>query len=429
MQAEPVNTQQARNRPRIFYGWYIVMAGMGIHLWTSIVWIYGMQVFFTPIVQTFGWSRAAISGAFAMQRLEGSIVSPIEGFLVDRYGPRKMVMIGGFISGLGLISLSFMTTIWMFYLSVLLVSLGNSAASGIPRNWAIVQWFKRLRGRALGIGASGAVISGPLLFIVVFLVQNLGWRPTFVVCGVLTWCICIPLGLVFRSKPQHYGQLPDGDLPEEVSNESSTSPGGAPKSSGNTEENVSVGRALKTPAFWILSLIFGAQTMGVSGLNVHLLPYFQTIGFSAGEAASVLAVYTVLSVFGRLGGGWAMDFFDRRMVLALLLGCLVVGLVILANITAYWQTVPFALLYGTAFGGMMPVRSMLISTYFGTQNFGAIHGLTQSVTVIAGMIGPVMLGLIFDITESYVVGFYILTIPAMIAIPASFLAKPPQSVS
>ena len=148
----------------------------------------------------------------------------------------------------------------------------------------------------------------------VFLVENLGWRPTFVVCGVLTWCICIPLGLVFRSKPQHYGQLPDGDLPEEVSNASSPSPGGAPKSSGNTEENVSVGRALKTPAFWILSLIFGAQTMGVSGLNVHLLPYFQTIGFSAGEAASVLAVYTVLSVFGRLGGGWAMDFFDRRMV-------------------------------------------------------------------------------------------------------------------
>ena len=356
-------------------------------------------------------------------------MSPIEGFLVDKYGPRKMVMIGGFISGLGLISLSFMTTIWMFYLSVLLVSLGNSAASGIPRNWAIVQWFKRIRGRALGIGASGAVISGPLLFIVVFLVENLGWRPTFVVCGVLTWCICIPLGLVFRSKPQHYGQLPDGDLPEEVSNASSPSPGGAPKSSGNTEENVSVGRALKTPAFWILSLIFGAQTMGVSGLNVHLLPYFQTIGFSAGEAASVLAVYTVLSVFGRLGGGWAMDFFDRRMVLALLLACLVVGLVILANINAYWQTVPFALLYGTAFGGMMPVRSMLISTYFGTQNFGAIHGLTQSVTVIAGMIGPVMLGLIFDITESYVVGFYILTIPAMIAIPAAFLAKQPQPVS
>ena len=153
MQAGPVNTQQARNRPRIFYGWYIVAAGMGIHLWISIVWIYGMQVFFTPIVQTFGWSRAAISGAFAMQRLEGSIVSPIEGFLVDKYGPRKMVMIGGFISGLGLISLSFMTTIWMFYLSVLLVSLGNSAASGIPRNWAIVQWFKRIRGRALGIGA------------------------------------------------------------------------------------------------------------------------------------------------------------------------------------------------------------------------------------------------------------------------------------
>ena len=428
MQTEVQGDQGRRILPRVFYGWYIVSAGMGIHLWISIVWIYGMQVFFTPIVDTFGWSRAAVSGAFGLQRLEGSVVAPVEGFLIDRIGPRKMIMAGSFITGLGLISLSFLSTIWMFYLSVLLVSLGVSAASGTPRNWAIVQWFRRLRGRALGIGASGAVASGPMLFIVVWLVETLGWRASFLVLGIATWFILIPLGLVFRSRPREYGLLPDGDPPDEAASE--TALGSVPSRGRLAEvqesESLTVIQALKTPAFWTLSMIFGAQTMGVSGLMVHLIPYLQTIGFSTAEAASVLAFFTVLSVFGRLGGGWIMDYVDPRFVLAGLLGCLAAGFILLANITAYWQVVPFALLYGTAFGGMLPARSLLVSNYFGTQNFGALQGLTRSVTVVAGVVSPVLLGLVFDLTESYVLAFYILTVVAAAAIPLALMARPPK---
>lgn len=413
--------------PHIFYGWYIVAAGMGMHLWTSIVWVYGMQVFFTPIVQTFGWSRAIVSGAFGLQRIEGSILAPIEGFLVDRFGPRKMVLVGSFITGLGLISLSFLSTIWMFYLSVLLVSLGTSA-SGTPRNWAIVQWFRRLRGRALGIGASGAVISGPLLFIVVWLVEGIGWRLAFLILGFSTWFILIPLGLVFRSRPEEYGQLPDGDQPSEAVPKSTYVLGHPRVDSPISRDpgSMTIAQALKTPAFWILSVVFGAQTMGVSGMMVHLIPYLQTIGFSTSEAASVLAFYTVLSVFGRLGGGWIMDYVDPRFVLAGLLGCLVLGFIILANLNAYWQVIPFALLYGTAFGGMIPARSLLVSNYFGTQNFGALQGLTRSVTVVAGVVSPVLLGLVFDWTESYVLAIYILTGVAAAATPLALLARPPR---
>ena len=142
-------SQQTRTKPLVFYGWFIVAAGMGMHLWVSICWVYGMQVFFTPIVQTFGWSRAIVSGAFGLQRLEGSIVAPIEGFLVDKYGPRKMVLAGAVIMGASVMYLSVVNSIFMFYIAVLLVSLGTSA-TGTPRNWAIVQWFQRQRGRAFG---------------------------------------------------------------------------------------------------------------------------------------------------------------------------------------------------------------------------------------------------------------------------------------
>ena len=213
MQADESPVQQVRVRPRIFYGWYMVAAGMGIHLWLSIAWIYAKQVFFTPIVLSFGWSRALMSGAFALERLEGSIASPIEGFLVDRFGPRGIMLLGTFITGLGIISLSFLQNIYMFYGSVLLISLGQSMSLGIPRTWALVQWFRRLRGRALGIGGSGAVFSGPMVIITVLLVSYLGWRSAFLVLGLATWCINFPLVMVFRGRPNEYGYLPDGDLP------------------------------------------------------------------------------------------------------------------------------------------------------------------------------------------------------------------------
>ena len=388
-----------------------------------------MQVFFTPIVQTFGWSRAIVSGAFGLQRLEGSIVAPIEGFLVDKYGPRKMVLAGAFIMGASIMYLSIVNSIFMFYIAVLLVSLGTSA-TGTPRNWAIVQWFQRQRGRALGIGASGAILSGPMLFVVVWLVESFGWRAAFVVLGLATWCIMIPLSLVFRSKPAQYGMRPDGDTEEEAAAYAATSnTRRSTMEQLSDEESLTVLQALRTPAFWILSIIFAAETMGVSGLIVHLIPYLLSIEFSNTQAATVLAFFTVLSVFGRLGGGWIMDYISARLVLAGLLGIFVGAFVLLANMSGfhYWQVILFALMYGTAFGGMIPARGVLVSNYFGPRNFGALQGLTRSVTVVSGMLGPIMMGIVFDITDSYIISLYILAAVNAVAMPLAIIARPPKT--
>ena len=429
MQAE----QSARTRPRIFYGWYMVAAGMGIHLWISVVWVYAKQVFFTPISMHFGWSRALMSGAFALERLEGSIVSPIEGFLVDRYGPRKIMVIGTFITGAGIMSLSFLNNIYMFYISILVVSLGQSMALGIPRTWAIVQWFRRLRGRALGIGGSGASLSGPLLFITLFLVEFLGWRPAFIVLGLSVWIINLPLAMVFRGRPHEYGYLPDGDPPEEAkpepakdAAEGQAQPARRPANEESSEASMGVKQALLTPSFWLLSLVFGAQTLGTNALNIHLIPYFESIGFSTAQAVSVIGWFTVLSAIGRLGGGFAFDMWNSRVVMAGIMGCQVIGFLIMANVTAYWQVVPFALFWGLAFGGMIPARGYIISAYFGPGSFGAIQGLTQSVSVFGGMIGPVLMGLVFDLTDSYVLAIYIIMAAAALAIPLLLVARPPK---
>lgn len=428
MEAQAESTTQTAKRPRIFYGWYIVGAGMGVHLWTSIVWIYGMQLFFTPIKETFGWSSAAISGAFSLQRLEGSIITPAVGFLVDRYGPRKLVFIGGFFTGLGLIFLGFIQELWMFYVGVLIISMGTSGTVGVPRTWAIVQWFRRRRGLAMGIGSTGAVISGPLLIVIVWLINAYGWRTSFIILGLLTWVIALPLSFVYRTRPEDYGLLPDGDLPEDADEQGQT--GTATKAVLPIETSLTVRQALRTQAFWILVLVFTAQTMGVNGLNVHLIPYLVSddVGFSTTQAASVLGVFTMLSVFGRLGGGIAMDYVDKRVVLAGLLACQAAAFWILANLDSYWQVFPYAFLYGTAFGGMMPSRSVIISSFFGRTNFGAIQGLAQSGTIVGGVVAPILLGYIFDVQGTYVPAIYILMIVALAAIPLTLLARAPKLV-
>lgn len=420
-------TKQTLRFPNVFYGWHIVGTCMVIHLWMCIVWIYGMQVFFNPIISTFGWSRTVVSGAFSLQRLEGSIEAPVLGFLLDRFGPRRIFVIGALIGGLGLISLSFVQHIWMFYVSVMLTAVGTSACVGQSRSWVIVQWFRRLRGRALGIGACGAVFSGPLLVVTLVLVEHLGWRAAFLVTGVSTWIIVIPLSMVLRTRPEQYGLLPDGDLPEGAA-QGLAQPGTAlqadkPGSSGET--SLSVRQALGTKPFWTLTLIFGAHSMGTSALGVHQIPYFESLGFTSGQAVSVLGFYTVFSALGRLGGGWAMDFFDKRMVIAGLLVLQALSFLLLANINSYWQIIPFALFYGVAFGGFNPGRGAIISAFFGPRNFGAIQGLTHTVTVLGGMAGPILMGLAFDITESYTLAVYVIMLITAAAIPLAFTTRPP----
>lgn len=166
--------------------------------------------------------------------------------------------------------------------------------------------------------------------------------------------------------------------------------------------------------------------MGANAMNIHLIPYFESINFTTSEAVSVLGMFTLLSAIGRLGGGWAFDFFNKRMVLAFILACEGIAFIIMVNVSVYWQVVPFALFWGIAFGGMIPARGVILSAYFGTESFGSITGLAQAASVFAGMLGPILLGAIFDITGSYIPGIWILAIVAFAAIPLIFMAKQPK---
>ena len=394
--------------PRIFYGWYIVLAHMAIHFYMSVVVFYGMSVFLSPILKDLPWSRAQFSFAIGLQRIEGSVASPIIGFIVDRFGSKKVVWVSVILMSCGLILMSQVQSLTQFYLANLVVAAGVSGTIGIPYTVPIAHWFNEKRGRAMGIMFAGPTIAGIFLPLIVLGIAEIGWRPTLLICGIGVLAVGIPGALIVRDKPEPYGYSPDG-LP-------SSEPGDQ-----HLNHGLSLLAALKTRSFWLITIIFGLVGMGPSAMLLHQVPYFESIGFSTSLAASTVATMLIFSGFGRIFAGFLLDYMDRRKVLIGLIVLHVAGLLLLLRITAYWHTLVYAALFGISFGGTIPAGPILAGVYFGTRSFGAITGLMQSLGVVGGVFAPVLLGAIYDSSGNYSSGLTILAILIASALPLAFL--------
>ena len=195
---------------RIFYGWWIILACFIIGLITGAVIFFGFTAFFDPLVKEFGWSYTEVSFALSLRGIEMSILSPLVGFLVDRYGSRRLALWGVITIGLGFILLSFTHSLWMFYASIILIAFGGGGCTGVVMRQVAINWFQKKLGLALGILTSGFGASGLLIPVIVWLIDDFGWRTAVVILGVGMWVIGIPLVLVIRNTPEECGLCPDG---------------------------------------------------------------------------------------------------------------------------------------------------------------------------------------------------------------------------
>ena len=421
-------TAGRRKRPRVFYGWYMIGGMMGIHWYLSAAFVYGYGVLFVPILDTFGWSRTVGSLTALFMQPVGGAVGPAAGVLVDRYGARRVVFAGVLFMGFGIMSLSAMQALWMMFASFAMISIGMSATMGVGFNAALVNWFVRQRGRALGIGFSGAVVSGPFVGVVAWMEASYGWRDTVFMLGLGMLLIGIPSALLIRSKPSDMGLLPDGDDPADMPAATGVD---APPAAG---PELTARQAMRDRNLWVLAGVYGLMNMSIAGFLLHQIPYFESLGYSRGEAASTLAFFTMLSVIGRVGVGWAMDVMGRRgmdlrLVPATLLAIQTVAFLIVAHLTAYWQVIPFALLFGIAFGGMLPSRPMITGALYGLRSFATIQGVLNLTVVPFAVAAPMALGLVFDQTGEYYVGVLLLAATSAAGIPLCFALRLPRTAA
>jgi MFS family permease len=403
-----------RPEKRIFYGWWVALASSAIVFLGGGLTYYGMSAYFDSIVAEFGWKRAVISGAYSLRSLESGILTPVAGFLIDRAGPRIVFLIGVALSVSGLLWLGSINSIVAFYLAFALTSLGTSACGIATALSATAKWFNRKRGKALGLAAAGGGASGFLVTLVAWLIVTLGWRQTLFVSAAIIFVFCIPLSLLVRHRPEDYGYLPDG--------ESESRPEIEPARAVTENMDSTARQALATRSFWLITLAMGFQSLGLSAVIVHEIPFLTSIGFSPQSAALVMTLTVVLSLVGRFGYGGLADTYDTRLLLAVSFLLSAGGLLILAFTQETWQIAFFLVTFGVSYAARVPLAGALQGEYFGRTSFGAIQGLLHSLTVVFGMAGPVLTGWLFDINGSYrlafvaMAGFGLLSIPLILAV-------------
>jgi sugar phosphate permease len=410
---------------RIFYGWWIVAAGFGLEALIGALMFHAYGAYVVLLREEFGWSKTMLSAAFSMARAESGILGPVQGWLTDRFGPRILIRIGMTIFGLGFILFSQIQSPLSFFLTFFLMALGSSLGGFLPIGVAIVNWFRRRRALALSLSATGMAVGGLLTQGVVLALTGLGWRWTAFASGVVTLLAGLPIAQLVRHRPEPYGYGPDGDPRDDAS---SPAPRAAGTAAPRSDVSFTAREAMRTRAFWFISIGHGSALLVVSAVMVHMIVHVtERLGYSLHQAAGVVALMTTMQVIGQVSGGWSGDRFSKR---AIVVGCMIahaLALLSLAFATAFWMVVTFGVLHGLAWGVRGPLMSALRADYFGSAAFGTITGVSSMVVMLGMMGGPLVAGVLADRTGSYEIGFSVLAGLAALGSVFFWLARPPPA--
>ena len=421
-----IRDERNQRQSRVFFGWYIVAASVLTNTIFSAAYFQGFSALFLPIETHFGWNRTVLSAAMSIRQLESGLVSPFVGLSIDRIGARKILLFSAVVSGVGLIGLGFSQGTLSFFLFFIIVSFGASGSShAVTWPVLIARWFTRKRGLATGIAVMGPIFGSPFVIANTSIEDAVGWRLVLIAYGVLVLVALTLLSLVARDRPESYGLLPDGDAIETEHAEFDL----AQRRARESQKGLDIREVTRTKEFWLLTLYLGGMFVVNSAFQVHLFPYFELDkGFSPSGAAVVLTLVFTLSGIGRIGGGFLLDKVDYRIVLSLVAAIMGSGFVYLqlVDVSSVWGTVPFAALFGIGFGSIIPLRGALGSMMFGTKSIGAVVGLLQGGAVAAGVVGPLFLGVAFDLQGDYSMAMWGLVAVSAAMIPLA-LAMAPRS--
>tara|TARA_B100000029_G_scaffold513013_1_gene611262 strand:+ start:541 stop:1830 length:1290 start_codon:yes stop_codon:yes gene_type:complete len=416
-------------KPKIFYGWYIVLASvLSNALLSGIVWG-GFGAFIIPIETTFGWSRSAISGAMALRQLESGILAPFVGWVVDKFGGRLVIIGGAITTGLGLMALGwFSVGIISFYFFFIIVAIGTSGVSHAV-TWPVIisRWFDRKKGLAVGIAVTGPTIGTTLIILNTALEDRFGWRSVLGVYGIVVILFVGLMGVIVRDRPEELGLNPDGDISTHEQLGSNSLQLDSVNSKGLTFQET-----IRTSSFWLLAIYLGGMFISSSGFLTHEHVYFvDDLKFNARDAAVMVTLTFAFSAIGRVGSGWLMDHMDYRVVMAAasLLMSFSFLYAQIFEITNSWLALPFILGFGISFGSNIPMRAVLASMIFGNRALGSVIGILNGAIVGAGLIGPLMLGIIYDWKGSYSIGIVMMLILCFSLSLVPMLMKSRQSLT
>jgi MFS family permease len=400
----------AKDGKGIFYGWVVLGAAF-----ITVVLGYAIRnsfaVFYPAIVEEFSWGRGSTALMFSISFLIYGLVSPLAGALVDRFGPRRVLPLGGLIAGVGVALCSLATAQWQFFLFYGgIAAIGLSLAGWTPLTTIVSNWFVKKRGLAIGIlaaGFGGSLISAP---IAQFLISSFSWQKAYIIVGIFSVVIIVPLcSLLIRRSPQEKGLLPDGAPQEAPQSKDSDEPQTAEGKWAATTWTLS--RAMKVHQFWLLFIIaffFLGLTEQIA--IAHQVYFFRDVGYEPMMAANIYSVFGITFILGTLCG-FLSDRFGREKVF--IPGCLLSAgaislLFLIRDASHLWIPLLFAVCFGLGIGAAGSVFYSAAADLFQGRHFGSILGTITLGFSLGGAIGPSLAGFIHDKTNSYFLAFFII---------------------
>jgi len=382
-------------KPKIFYGYIVVVAAFFIMV---VMWgvLYSFGVFFKPVMTEFGWTSAAVSGAYSLCFLLLGVSGIITGRITDMFGPRVIVIVCGFFFGLGCLLMSQISAIWQFYLFYgVMVAVGISG-SFVPLTSTVARWFVKRRGMMIGIVLSGVGVGTMIIPpLATHLISTYDWRISYIILGSIALVLVISAAQFLKRDPGRVGQLPYGA--DEVKTENL-----------NLEAvGLSLKQAVRTRQFWLLWITFLFAGFCIQAVVVHIVPHVTEMGVSAAAAATILAAIGGFNTAGRIIMGSAADKIGSKPTLIVSAILMSVALSWLVGAREMWMFYSFALIFGISFGGFLALLSPVVVEMFGLREQGVLLGAVHFGMAIGEAIGPVAAGGLFDVTGSYNSAFLI----------------------
>lgn len=404
-----LNDYKNKSGNRIFYGWWIVVLGSLLSAVGTGIMYHSFTVYFLPIKRDLAVSSAAVSLLYGATRLEGGVEGPIIGRLIDRFGPRPLIIGGAALSGIGFVVLSTVHSFLAFFIIyVFVISLGYNAGFFHPVSTALNSWFIRRRAIAFAImsaaGSAGGIIMAPVLS---YLILNFGWRTGAIISGLILLIVALPAALPMHRSPEARGLRPDGEQTDKNTLQvQSDNPA--------SETDFTVRQALRTRDYWLLTISISLRLMVTVALAAHLIPILVWKGVSEATAAYFVSVFAFTTVVMTLGMGWMGDRWNKPILSALGILATIGGMMGLAlsqgTVALYFFPIGLAITMGTT-----PLNWSLIGDLFGRRSYGSLRGFMGLIYGIATFLSPIYAGWIFDYMGSYALVFITFSVILLIS--------------
>lgn len=382
---------------RFFYGWWIVLATFTLAFLGFGISVHTFGVFTSFLSSELEWSRGDITLGVTFQALGIMLASPFWGRRVDTADVKKVILSATFLCSLSFLALALFLKLWLFYLCYFLIGTSIPGMIQIPANTLVTRWFEKRRGLAMGLtwvgsGLGGAVMV-PLCF---YFINTLGIRGCYLLLALILLVVIASVTLILvKPSPEAVGMHPDGSIGIESGVLAATN------SETADPRKLHLSQVLRNPVFWLLCIPNFLISLVMMGLQFNLFPFLVDQGVTPERASSYVSFALVLSVCGRVTGGYLLDRFQGKIIAMLFYSLILAGLLILLASDAWSAYLAFAVFFGLSTGVELDLMPYLTSEYFGTRNYGQIFSYIYIAFVAGAAVGPAMTGYLYDRMGSY----------------------------